>query len=759
MEKQDVQGELFQAELPSQDVVHINGRCLIRTSEGHRVVLVSGIVMAQYAINDAMSEALVRVNLVEQGWADQTEVARAFGCSDRTVRRLQRKFDSGGLEALAQKRGYPKGRPRLAHARRHLIHKLKAHGLSNYVIAERIGVSEKAVRKTLRRLGWKDPKQEQMQLPVTEKGADPKLSGFSAGPESGASSPEKTTDPKLSGFQEGKDLPSSFDTDPSNRRFDRLMACLGLIDDAAPLFLSGKGFPRAGVLLAVPALAASGILECAEEVYGTIGPAFYGLRTTLVAFLFMALLRIKRPEAIKEHPPADLGRILGLDRAPEVKTLRRKLTRLAAFKLAVPFGRALAKRRVAEHGAALGFLYVDGHVRVYHGKRKIPKTHVARMRLPMPGTTDYWVNDTRGEPFFVVTAEANAGLVKMLPGVMGEVRSLVGERRVTVVFDRGGWSPKLFLKLNTDGFDILTYRKGRSRKVPRSRFQECKARIDGQEKSYTLSDQTIFLLGRKLKLRQVTRLMSDGHQTAIVTSRWDLPAVEVAYRMFERWKQENFFKYLREEYALDVLVDYSTEPDNPKREVPNPLWRRLDLQVRKARAEVLQMPADLGLAVLANPESARPTMRGFKIAHAEKTRKIWTAISRYRALKAKRDKVPRRVPVEEVSGKVVKLSRERKHLTNLFKMVAYQAESDLVRLLAPHYKRVEQEGRTLIQSALSSAADIELQKDHILVRLAPLSSEHRTRAIAALCEELNRTEVPFPGTKLILRYMVSEGEK
>jgi len=78
-------------------------------------------------------------------------------------------------------------------------------------------------------------------------------------------------------------------------------------------------------LLALPSLVASGIFTIARNTYGSIGPAFYGLRTTLVALLLMGLLRIKRPEGLKEHAPKDLGRILGLDRAPEVKTLRRKL--------------------------------------------------------------------------------------------------------------------------------------------------------------------------------------------------------------------------------------------------------------------------------------------------------------------------------------------------------------------------------------------------------------------------------------------------
>src|ERR1019366_1498944 len=209
---------------------------------------------------------------------------------------------------------------------------------------------------------------------------------------------------------------------------------------------------------ALPILVSSGVFECAKNIYDNMGPAFYGLRTSLLTLLLMALWRIKRPEGLKEYSPQDLGRVLGLDRAPEVKTLRRKLARLAAVGRAAEFGRALAQQRVAARGAALGFLYIDGHVRVYHGKHALPKAHVARMRISMPATSDYWVNDTTGDPLFVVTAPANAGLVKMLPGVLEQIRDLVGRRRLTIVFDRGGVRPTLFLKIMkmTIVFDLLT---------------------------------------------------------------------------------------------------------------------------------------------------------------------------------------------------------------------------------------------------------------------------------------------------------------
>jgi transposase len=754
------QPDLFPGSSVPRGTTVINDRCLVRTEHDFRIVLVSGIVLLQYATDDRMAETYAMVSLVQQGWADQKQVARAFGYSVRSLRRYQHRFEAGGLAALGHAGGYPARRPRLPRSREQLVRRLKGQGLATREIARQLGVTPKAVRKLLKRLGFAGRIPEQFALPGSVPGGDPNLSAFpTASATTGRETPPAPGDPNLSapGALDAEPLPVSFDRDPADRRMDRLLAYLGLLEDAAPLFRSGPRVPHAGVLLALPALVASGVFTSARQIYGSLGPAFYGLRTTLVALLLMALLRIKRPEGLKEHAPGDLGRVLGLDRAPEVKTVRRKLRRLAACGRAADFGRALAQRRVADRGAALGFLYIDGHVRVYHGRRALPKAHVARRRLAMPATTDYWVNDARGDPLFVVTAEANAGLVKMLPDVLAEVRTLVGERRVTVVFDRGGYSPKLFLTLLADGFDLLTYRKGRHRRVPRTRFTRHEAVLDGIKVSYLLADQGIRLLGGKLRLRQVTRLTDSGHQTPILTSRRDLPAVEVAFRMFERWRQENFFKYLREEYALDALVDYAVVPDNPAREVPNPKRRELTAKLEQARAEFARLTAEYGAAALLNPEQARPTMRGFKIAHGKLAARLRQAFERVTALEQARAAAPARIPVRDVVQQdVVKLAPERKLLTNLLKMVAYQAESDLVHLVAPHYKRTTDEGRTLIQTALASSADLEVTADELRVSIEPLSSPHRTRAITALCDELNGRPVHFPGSRLRLRYGITQ---
>jgi hypothetical protein len=295
----------------------------------------------------------------------------------------------------------------------------------------------------------------------------------------------------------------------------------------------------------------------------------------------------------------------------------------------------------------------------------------------------------------VITGEANAALTKAFPRLLREVRDVIGERRVTIVFDRGGWSPKLFDTIIKDGFDVLTYRVGRSRRIHERRFVRRRAEFDGRSVDYLLHDQPVRFLKSKLRLRQVTRLCDSGHQTQVITSRWDLRDIEVAYRMFDRWRQENFFKYMREEFLLDALIDYQIEPEDPTRTIPNPERRALDKQIQAARADLAKLEREYGVAAAANAERRRPTMRGFKIAHGKLGKQLRTARARVAQLAAQRQDLPKRVEVRDLNERaVVKLATERKHLTDIIKMVAYQAESDLLALLRPHYARVEQEGRT-----------------------------------------------------------------
>jgi hypothetical protein len=219
----------------------------------------------------------------------------------------------------------------------------------------------------------------------------------------------------------------------------------------------------------------------------------------LVVLVFMALLREARAEGATRIPPAALGRVLGLDRAPEVKTIRRKLAGLSAAGKAAELQLALARHHAAASPDTLGFLYIDGHTRAYFGKRDIQKMHLARLKFPGPATEETWVTGSAGDPLLVVMAQPSSSLAAQIRDLLPALRDIAGPgARPVLCFDRGGWSPALFAGIADAGFDLLTYRKNDTGKdipdLPGDAFSAAGwTGDDGRKHAYDLADTTISL--------------------------------------------------------------------------------------------------------------------------------------------------------------------------------------------------------------------------------------------------------------------------
>ncbi len=693
---------------------------------GQVAYFASGVPLFVHAENDAVGRRIAAVQLLELGLARQDELSAALAVHRSTLYRQHRKLTTEGVLGLVDGKRGPHGPHRFTSDKRQRVVHLLGEGRSIRQAAQEVGVSEGAIRHALRR----------GELPAAKARPIRPLEGPQARSERDAQAPGGVA---------------------VKRHEERALARMGQLSEAAPRFVAAEAVRYGGALLALPALLTLGVLEAGEQTYGTLKKAFYGLRATLLILAFMALLRIRTPEQLPGHPPGELGMLLGLDRAPEVKTLRRKLWELAARRQATQFSQRLTERWVHEQAEAVGFLYVDGHVRPYHGTaHTLPQAWIARRRLCQAATTDIWVNQQDSQPLFVVTAPANDDLLAMLRReILPEVRRLVGERRVTMVFDREGWSPKFFRELRDQGFDVLTYRKGKYAAWARRAFRTVTGVVGGRPVSYALAERWTQLLPG-FRLREVRRLCANGHQTAILTTRQDLPIEVVAYRMFERWRQENFFRYMRQHFALDALVSYAVEPADPERTIPNPERKAVTKLLTTSRAALQELEQEYGQQARTNSEAQRPTMRGFKIAQAGLNQRIAALEAQCRQLQARLAALPKRVPIKAVlhAAEIVQLSPEAKHLTDTLKMVAYRAETALLRCLTPHYVRTEEEGRALIREMLLSSADIlpEADDHRLLVRLHSLANPRSNEALAKLCEALNALEIRYPGTDLMLVY-------
>ncbi len=557
--------------------------------------------------------------------------------------------------------------------------------------------------------------------------------------------------------------------DPVPRDGERVLARWGLLGEGAePVFVPGARYPLAGLLLALPALEATGLLEGARQVYGRLRNGYYGLAATLLTLVFLALAGEPRAEGATRVPPGALGRVLGLDRAPEVKTIRRKLGELAAAGKAADLIMALARRHAAARPQTLGFLYVDGHARAYYGTRTVQKMHIARLKFPAPATEETWVTSQHGDPVFMVAAEPSESLAGELRRLLPQLRQVVGEgRRVTVCFDRGGWSPALFADITGAGFDLLTWRKGPAPDLPAGQFTTITCADDrGREHQYDLADTTITLTisqgprkGQTVSLRQVTRRVPARHgatrQIHALTSRADLAAGEVCWRMTSRWREENYFRYARTHFALDALDSYAAAPDDPDRKVPNPAKKAAAAQVRRAEAlaEAAQAQRDTSLAALRNPPPGQPVTITNQMINALDA----PAEAAWRELQAAQDAAaatPARIRLGEIAPDMTRPESEVKQITHAIRMAACNAETTLARALDGHYARAGDEAYALIREALTVSGDITPGHGQLLIRLDPLTAPRRTQALAALCSQLTQARARYPGTDLVLRYDV-----
>ena len=247
-------------------------------------------------------------------------------------------------------------------------------------------------------------------------------------------------DTDSAGFAEPEALPVL--PDPVPRDAERALARFGLLGEgAAPVFTPGARYPLAGLLLALPPLAGTGLLDCARQVYGRLRNGFYGLEVMLIVLVLMALLREARAEGATRIAPDALGRVPGLDRAPEVKTIRRKLAGLAAAGKAADLQLALARHHAAASPDTLGFLYIDGHTRAYFGKRDIQKMHVTRLKFPGPATEETWVTGSAGDPLLVVMAKPSSSLAAQIRDLLPALGGIAGGAKPALRFDRGGVGP------------------------------------------------------------------------------------------------------------------------------------------------------------------------------------------------------------------------------------------------------------------------------------------------------------------------------
>ncbi len=564
----------------------------------------------------------------------------------------------------------------------------------------------------------------------------------------------------------------------ATRVFERQSASLNKTNPTRLInFENNNDISKGGVLLALPALLQNGLLRNIKKLF-SIPKGFYNLTSIFILLAFTALLRIKSIEAIKRMSPGEFGKILGLDRIPEIRTIREKLNIISEHKNAKEWSQSLSKFWIENNNDSDNeVFYVDGHIRVYNGKiAKLPKKYKTQKRLCVAGITDYWVNDKTGRPYFYISQIVDDGLIKtvkekIVPRLLKEIACQESKNKLPknenqynfgLVFDRAGYSPILLKDLwEENKICCYTYKKYVYDKWDKLKFKEYTCVGSNNEEIKIKLAEKIYYhkikKNSKIKLREIRKLTKSGHQTSLITTDYINSIDVIAIRMFSRWSQENFFKYMAENYGIDGLVTYATEVLDDTTKVKNPEFKRKENEIKKLNGLLTKTKKEFANSLL--PDMENNDLKIKDILKNSKKIELYEDIifleSEILLLKKQKKQMDKYIELSQLpehqrfSGFI----NEKKHFLDLIKMIAYRAETAMSSIISEKMKNYD-ESRGLLKQIYLSDIDIKIDKvNHILeVHLHNFNNMVTDNVVKHLCQVLNDSDTFFPGTNLKLFY-------
>ncbi len=497
----------------------------------------------------------------------------------------------------------------------------------------------------------------------------------------------------------------------------------------------------AGAMLLYVGLAVLGLWEAFQELKVSLGRAVrYDLNRVVAVVAFGFALRFGSMERFKTALQRDFGALIGTPSVPTVRSLRQRIGELAESLDGVALNRIMFRNYIRAEPIWEGVYYLDGHFCPYTGEEPTAKGWDAKRRLARPGQTDMYVHDVTGRALFFMNCPANDHLSRVIPELLEEIRRVAGEQPILLIFDRGGFSSRLFSYLDQQGVGYITFLKGRlaKRRFPVEKFEKHWYAFEGRRWIYQIYEKGTRLRGVG-RVRTLVVLHGEA-QMPVLTNRLQMPAAKVVHLRGLRWRQENSFKYLSGHYGVEQLIQYGAEERPDSTLVSNPARQRLRALVEKTSQELIEAEARLGRVLDGNEEQVHPSSRGLKIAHAKLRRGIAEMKLKLVRLKNRLRHTPARLPKNELDPKAQRatLKTDRRNLVNVIKIAAYNAE----RLLARQFNEVYQDPRdylTIFRSLFHQPGTILRMGDGSLrVEIQAPSDPKVSHALEVLIQNINQ---------------------
>jgi len=492
---------------------------------------------------------------------------------------------------------------------------------------------------------------------------------------------------------------------------------------------------------------------------------FYGLEELLKTLIFLIIFQIPSFEQFKTVSAREFGPLIGHDRILSVVTLRERFDEIARVDVCNELMDKLAHQYLKNGLIDIGVLYLDGHPVPYYGRHNTPKKFFSTRNLALKGDQHIYVNGKHGRPFIFKFNDASKKFADLIPEIAADAKSLIKKETdrdapLVLVFDREPYSAKLFKKLDDKEHIFICWRKW-DKKASLDKFKETvEWKVDKNTTlTYHIYRRQINIGRQRYPLEAVSFYCEENFDpnndkpATLVTNAGKfnpdnytdyeaLSSFELIKLMCGRWKQENFFKIMKNQYNIDYHPDYEFKELSPQLMIKNPALKKIQKEIQNLKKERTKVIKKLG------KKFSDSCYNDKSLEHYQnlKTTSKWLnrkeeIDDKLQKLKAKKKQLPDKVPFDSLSEKKM-MSRtvRRKLFLDILKTAVYNMQEMALDCFEKHYNRPK-DIRVIMKMLINTTSHLQLKDDTLVVSIQEPKRPKYRRSIEAFLNELNKLEI------------------
>ena len=492
---------------------------------------------------------------------------------------------------------------------------------------------------------------------------------------------------------------------------------------------------------------------------------FYGIEELIKTLIFLIIFQFPSFEQFKTVSAKEFGPLIGYDRAPSVKVLRERMDDIAQLDICNHLMDKFARQYLKCGLIDIGVLYLDGHPVPYYGRNNTPKKYFSTRNLAMKGDQHIYINGKQGRPFIFKFNDASKKFIDVIPEIADDAKELITQETehdapLILVFDREPYSASLFQELDEKGYIFVSWRKW-DKKVSLDKFKETvEWRVDKNTTlTYHIYRRQISIGRKRHPVEAISFYCEENFDpdndkpSTLVTNAGkfnpddymdyeDLSSFELIKIMCGRWKQENFFKTMKNHYFIDYHPDYQFEELLPQPMVKNPALKEVEKEIRKLKRERAKVLKKLGEKFTDSKYNDKSLEHYQNLKTSNKWIKQRDEIdNKLKKLKAKKKQLPKKVPFDNLSEeKMMYRTVRRKLFFDILKTAIYNMQEMALDSFSQYYNSTK-DIRVIMQMLINSTTYLKLENDTLFVSIQQPDQPRYQKATIDFLEELNRLNI------------------